>query len=365
MRWAPGRISRGLILLLTVGALLPTRAPAQTKLELHGGDRLRLTREVGGPQHVFWLRDLRGDTLIVSRKRDSAAFAFAPGDLHGLETLVPRSIGQGALHRAAAGILIGGVVGFVTGAFVGSGPGCGGRQGDEMCFDFGPVGTAVLFTPLGWAAGGIIGTVAGLIDPGNGWAEVKPPIRVDFRPGPAFPPTAAHWTWDIGLGPFIVMDDKWEVGFQQSLSLRRGSRRNFEWGVALSCDFWHPALTAPEGSAVKWESSGAAWLFGVAPTVRFLTAEPRDAGPRLFLEATAGAQAIVSNAKMLKYEHYYDPPPEVVKLMGASFGMLADVGIGVSYQTSGVKPELAIKLHGVVGKAETASTFMLELGVGF
>jgi len=51
--------------------------------------------------------------------------------------------------------------------------------------------------------------------------------------------------------------------------------------------------------------------------------------------------------------------------MDAPIGGCADAGIGVSFPMRGFEPEIAIKLHGVVGNAETATTYMLELGVGF
>lgn len=366
MRWAPGRISRGLILLLTVGALLPTRAPAQTKLELHGGDRLRLTREVGGPQHVFWLRDLRGDTLIVSRKRDSAAFAFAPGDLNRFETLVTRSTARGMLHGFGAGILLGAAVGAVTGIIAGAlekecPPNTG--TGDYWCIRIGPNLGGILLGVAGGAAGGVLGTVAGAIVPGKRWAEVEPPTRIEFTPG--LPPPAPRTTWNIGAGSFIVMDEKWSTGFQAALSMHRSSRRHLESGIVLYCDLWPPAEKAPEGSAVTWESSGHAWLIGIAPTLRISPWESRKGDPRVFLEAAAGVHTIVSDAEMLEYGPVYGRAPRHIDLMDAPLGMLADAGIGWSCPVGGFEPEIAVKLHGVVGKAETASTFMLELGVGF
>jgi hypothetical protein len=363
MRRAPGRIPRGIALFLVSAALLPVRAPAQTKLALHGGDRLRLTREARGPQSVYWLRDLRGDTLLVSKKRDSAALAFAPSDLLSMETRVPRTKGQGALRGFGLGVLLGGATGIVTGAILGSGPGCGGQSGSELCFNPGSVVTGLVLGLFGGAAGGLVGTVAGAIEPGKRWAEVELPLRADFTPG--FPPPAPITRWSASGGAFMVMDDKWDPGFQVNLSMRRSSRRQVQPGIILYCDLWRPAPKAPEESAVTWESSGLAWLIGLAPTVRFSPWDPAKGDPRVYLELTAGLHAIVSSAEMLEYGRIYGRAPEHIDLMDAPLGMRADAGIGWSTKMGGFEPEVAVKLHGVLGKAESASTFMLELGVGF
>ena len=364
MRWGLGRIARGLVLLLIAGALFPARASAQTKLELRGGDRLRLSREDGCSRQVFWLRDLQDDSLIVSRKRDSAPFAIALGDLHCFKTLVPRSTGRGALHGAGIGLLLGGAAGAVVGAILGSGPGCAGQSASELCFNPGPVLTGSVLGVLGGVAGVVLGSVSGAIMPGKRWADVELPIQVDFKPGPGLP-RSPRTNWNIGAGSFIVADDRWGPGFQGALSVRRSSSRYLESGLVLYCDLWRPAKEAPEWSRVTWETSGRAWLIGVAPTLRFSPAEPHKGTPRLFLEATVGVHGIVSDAEMLEYDAVYGHPPKVIKLMDAPIGGRADAGIGVSYPVGGFEPEIAIKLHGVVGNAETATTYMLELGVGF
>lgn len=364
MQWGLGRIARGLVLLLVAGALFPARVPAQTKLELHGGDRLRLSREAGCSRQVFWLRDLRGDSLIVSEKRDSAPFAIALGDLHCFKTLIPRSTGRGALHGTGVGILLGGAIGAIGGALAGTGPGCGGRSGDEMCMNLNAPLGAIIFGVLGGVTGAVLGSVGGAIMPGKRWADVKLPVQVDFTPGPGHP-WSPRTKWNIDAGPFIVMDDKWGPGFQGALSVRRSSSRHIESGVVLYCDLWRPAREAPEASPFTWKTSGRTWLIGAGPTLRFSTAEPHKGTPRLFLDATLGVNGIISNAAMLEYDAVYGHYPRVIKLMDAKAGVLADTGIGVSYPLRGFEPEIAIKLHGVIGKAETASTYMLELGVGF
>jgi hypothetical protein len=210
----------------------------------------------------------------------------------------------------------------------------------------------------------VLGSVAGAIIPGKRWADVELPIQVDLKPGPAPPPPRTKW--NIDAGPFVVTDDRWSTGYQAALSVRRSSSRHVESGVAIFCDLWRPAKEAPEGSPFTWKTSGRTWLIGAAETNRFWTAEPRKGTPRLFLDATAGAYGVASNATMLQYDAaVYSHYPKVIKLMEASVGMRADAGIGVSFPMGGCEPEIAIKLHGVIGKAETTSTFMLELGVGF
>lgn len=364
MRRTLGGISRSLVLLLVAGALLPARVPAQTKLELRGGDRLRLSREAECPRRVFWFRDLRGDSLIVSKKRDSAPFAIALADLHCFKTLVPRSTGRGAAHGAGIGFLLGGAAGFIAGAILGSGTGCGGKSSSEICFSPGPMLGGFTLGVLGGVAGVVLGSVAGAIMPGKRWADVKLPMQVDFNTEPGHP-WSPRTKWNVGAGPFVVTDDKWSTGYQAALSVRRSSSRHVESGGAIFCDLWRPAKEAPEGSPFTWKTSGRTWLIGAAATNRFWTAEPHKGTPRLFLDATAGAYGIVSNATMLQYDSVHGLYPRVIKLMEASVGMLADAGIGASFPMRSFEPEIAIKLHGVIGKAEKTSTYMLELGVGF
>jgi len=200
--------------------------------------------------------------------------------------------------------------------------------------------------------------------PGKRWADVKLPVQVDFTPGPGLP-WSPRTKWNIDAGPFIVTDDKWGTGYHAALSVRRSSSRHIESGVVLYCDLWRPAREAPEASPFTWKTSGRTWLIGAGPTLRFSTAEPHKGTPRLFLDATLGVNGIISNAAMLEYDAVYGHPPQVIKLMDAKVGVFADTGIGASFPMRGFEPEIAIKLHGVIGKAETSSTFMLELGVGF
>ena len=186
-----GRISRGLTLLLIAGTFLPARLPAQTKLVLQPGDKLRLTRKAFA-REVLLFQGCRGDTLIVSARKNPRALEVARSDIDHFEVLVPRSQGRGALHGAGVGSLIGGAVGFVASFILGVAAGS-----DESSLDMDLL--AVLPLPEGVVLGGIIGSFIGLGVPGKRWAEVKPPIQLDCGPGPAARTVPARTTRNIGM----------------------------------------------------------------------------------------------------------------------------------------------------------------------
>ena len=176
---------RMLAFILLIGAMLPGRASAETaaeaRLALNGGDRIRLSRG-GAEREVFTVWGCRNDTLVVGRQGALGSIEIPRRDIDSLELSLPRTTLQGVFYWGGWGFLVVGGIGAITGAIWGSGPGCGGNSGQEICVRPNAFGGAVILGALGGVAGAIVGGTLGFFAPGHRWVRVDTPLELDCKP---------------------------------------------------------------------------------------------------------------------------------------------------------------------------------------